>query len=213
MRRADPSIRQALTLIGPVLIVTGARVAFSIFFEGVVKETDWAYVNEILHAGYSDEDVVQITTDRLPFDDTDGMYSDCIGRYYYVAARMWWREFSRTTLLTTELVPAQIITALARRCPIRDDESTEQPYWVFRFDKPGLFADFVHIENHRDCKKQTLPRLIEAYGDEFPSAVVISDMAKDRVDNVRVITHLSARGSNELASAIWSPSTMPLRLS
>ena len=162
------------------------------------KESDWQYVNEILHARYSDEDVVQITTDRLPFDDTDGMYSDCIGRYYYVAPRMWWIEFSRTTLLTTELVPAQIITALARRCPIPNDESSEQPYWVFRFDKPGLFADFVHIETHRDCKKQTLPRLIEAYGDEYPSAVVISDMAKDRVDNVRVITHLSARGSNEL---------------
>jgi hypothetical protein len=37
-----------------------------------------------------------------------------------------------------------------------------------------------------------------AYDREFPSAIVISDMAKDRVDNVRVITHLSARGSNEL---------------
>jgi hypothetical protein len=173
------------------------------------RESDWSYVNEILHANYSDEDLVQINTDRVPFDDMDGIYMDCIGRPYYVAPRMWWREFSRTTLLTTELIPAQIITALSRRvmpdrhegpisrCPVDDDRS-EEPYRVFHFDQPGLFADFVHIETHRDCKKQTLPRLIAAYDEEFPAAVVISDMAKDRVDGVRVITHLSARGSNEL---------------
>jgi hypothetical protein len=174
-------------------------------------ESDWSYVNEILHANYSDEDLVQITAERLPFDDADGIYTECIGRPYYVAPRMWWSEFSRTTLLTTELVPAQIINALSRRfapdrhegpvsrrCPVRDDDPGEESYRVFRFDQPGLFADFVHIETHRDCKKQTLPRLIEAYDEEFPAAVVISDMAKDRVDGVRVITHLSARGSNEL---------------
>ena len=183
------------------------------------KESDWSYVNEILHAGYSDEDLVQINTDRAPFDDMDGIYMDCIGRPYYVAPRMWWREFSRTTLLTTELIPAQIITALGRRsapdrheelisrrlapdrheesisrpsapdwqeepiscCPGHGGDCGEEPYRVFHFDRPGLFADFVHIETHRDCKKQTLPRLIAAYDEEFPAAVVISDMAKDRV--------------------------------
>jgi hypothetical protein len=160
--------------------------------------SDWSYVNEILHANYSEEDLVRNTTDRLPFDDVNGIYNECISRFYYVAARMWWREFSRTTMLTTELIPAQIITALSRRCPPQDDIGSDQPYRVFRFDRPGLFADFVHVETHRDCKKQTLPRLIAAYDEEFPSAIVISDMAKDRVDNVRVITHLSARGSNEL---------------
>ena len=51
-----------------------------------------------------DEDLVQINTERMPFDDLDGIYMDCIGRPYYVAPRMWWSEFSRTTLLTTELV-------------------------------------------------------------------------------------------------------------
>jgi hypothetical protein len=175
------------------------------------KESDWLLVNAILHANYSDEDLIQINTDRLPFDDTDGMYMDCIGRPYYVTAKMWWREFSRTTLLTTELIPAQIINALSRRstsdwheapisrCCYSDDNEPRDPWYrVFRFDKPHLFSDFVHIETHRDCKKQTLPGLIEAYDAEFPSAVVISDMAKDRVDGVGVITHLSARGSNEL---------------
>jgi hypothetical protein len=160
--------------------------------------SDWSYVNEILHANYAEEDFVWNTSDRLPFDDADGIYSDCIGRVYYVAPRMWWREFSRTTLLTTELIPAQIVNALNRRCPVQQDDGGEEPYRVFRFDRPGLFADFVHIETHRDCKKQTLPRLIAAYDEEFPSAIVISDMAKDRVDDIRVITHLSARGSNEL---------------
>jgi hypothetical protein len=37
-----------------------------------------------------------------------------------------------------------------------------------------------------------------AYSDEFPGAVVVSDMLKERLDDVPVITHLSARGSNEL---------------
>src|SRR5208282_4509461 len=85
-------------------------------------KSDWACLQEILHANYSDEDLVQITTDRLPFDDADGIYKDCIGRLYYVAPRMWWSGFERTTLLTTELVPAQIINALGRRCPVQDGD-------------------------------------------------------------------------------------------
>jgi len=174
---------------------------------------DWACLQEILHAGYSDDDVVQITTERPPFDDKDGIYTDCIGRLYCVAPRMWWSGSERTTLLTTELVPAQIINALSRRsapdrhegpvsrrCPVWDDDGAGDPaYRIFRFDQPGLFSDFVHIEIHRGSKKRTLPQLIAAYDEEFPWAVVISDMAKDRVEGVRVITHLSARGSDELA--------------
>ena len=126
------------------------------------------------------------------------MYRDCLGHYYFVAPRMWWSGISRTTLLTTELVPAQIINALAGRCQSRDDDEGPEPYRVFRFDQPGLFEDFVYVENHRDCKKQTLPELVEAYYEEFPSAVVVSDMLRDRFDDAPVITHLSARGSNEL---------------
>lgn len=161
-------------------------------------KSDWTYVQEILHADYSDEDLVQITSERCPFDDVQGMYGDCIGRFYCVASRLWWSGLERTTLLTTELVPAQIINALAARCG-RDDNDRPEPYRVFRFDQPGLFQDFVYVENHQDCKKQTLPRLVEAYSERFPGAVVISDMLKDRLDDdVPVITHLSARGSNEL---------------
>jgi hypothetical protein len=161
-------------------------------------KTDWTYVQEILHANYSDEDLVQITSERCPFDDFKGMYGDCIGRFYYVAPRMWWSGSSGITMLTTELVPAQIINALAGRCRSREDDVGPELYRVFRFDQPGLFADFVHVENHRDCKKQTLPRLAELYSEEFPGAVVVSDMLKDRMGDVPVITHLSARGSNEL---------------
>ncbi len=161
-------------------------------------KSDWTYVQEILHANYSDEDLVQITSERCPFDDDKGMYSECIGRFYYVAPRNWWSGLERITLLTTESVPAQIINALAGRCA-RDDEEGPNPYRVFRFDQPGLFGDFVYVENHPDCKKQTLPRLAEAYMERFPDAVVISDMLKERIDDdVAVLTHLSARGSNEL---------------
>ena len=98
----------------------------------------------------------------------------------------------------TEVIPAQIISAFRRRCLADDRNDDAELYRVFRFDRPGLFEDFVHIENHRDCKKATLPSLVAAYSDEFPSAVVISDMMKDRSDDVRVITHLSTRGSNDL---------------
>ena len=163
------------------------------------SDSEWARLQEILHANYSDDDLIQVTTERLPFDDADGIYQDCIGRQYYVAPQRWWSGVERTTLLTTELVPARIINAFSRQRPGEDgDGGEEPPYSVFHFDRPGLFTDFVHIETHKDCKKQTLPRLIQAYDEEFPWAVVISDMAKDRVEGVRVITHLSARGSNEL---------------
>jgi hypothetical protein len=161
-------------------------------------KSDWTYVQEILHANYADDDLIQITSERCPFDDAQGMYGDCIGRFYYVAPRMWWSGIERTTLLTTESLPAQIINALAGRCARSGDEGPN-PYRVFRFDQPGLFEDFVYVENHPDCKKQTLPRLVEAYVERFPGAVVISDMLKERIDDdVPVLTHLSARGSNEL---------------
>ena len=122
-------------------------------------KSDWTYVQEILHADYSDEDLVQITSERCPFDDFKGMYGECIGRFYFVAPRMWWSGSSGITMLTTELVPAQIINALAGRCRSREEDVGPELYRVFRFDQPGLFADFVHVENHRDCKKQTLPRI------------------------------------------------------
>jgi len=57
----------------------------------------------------------------------------------------------------------------------------------------------VHVENHRACKKETLPALIIAYRKKFPDATIVSDMAKDRVEGIPVLTHLSARGSNELS--------------
>jgi hypothetical protein len=143
--------------------------------------------------------LVQITSDlRLPFDETKGMYREAIGGFYFVAQRDWWTGIERTTLLTTELVPAQIIDAFGRRCPVRDDDPGLTPYQVLRLDRAGLFEDFVHIETHRDCKRQTLPRLIELYGERFPGAVFISDMVRDRIEDIRVLTHLSARGSNEL---------------
>jgi len=39
------------------------------------SKSDWQYVQEILHARYSDDDQVQLTTERYPFDDDQGMYS------------------------------------------------------------------------------------------------------------------------------------------
>src|SRR5260221_4418589 len=41
--------------------------------------SDWTHLQEILQANYSDDDLVQITSDRLPFDDADGMYREAIG--------------------------------------------------------------------------------------------------------------------------------------
>jgi len=162
------------------------------------SRSDWQYVQEILHARYSDSDLVQLTAEQYPFDDDQGIYRERTGELYYVKPREWWRGLSGITLLTTEVVPAQIISTLRRRSLLGDAEEGSELYRVFRFDRPGLFDDFVDVENHRECKKATLARLVTAYSDEFPSAVVVSDMVRDRVDDVRVITHLSTRGSNEL---------------
>jgi hypothetical protein len=75
-----------------------------------------------------------------------------------------------------------------------------EPHRVFRFDRSGLFKDVVHVENHPDAKRQTLPRLVEAYGRQFPGAMVVSDMLGGRLNEaVPVTTHLSARGSNDLS--------------
>jgi hypothetical protein len=165
-------------------------------------QSDWQFMQEILHADYTEDDLVQLNVDKFPFDDDAGMYKERLGDSYYVKPRGWWSRFVRTTLLTTELVPAQIIEAFRPRSQIQDDNAEPdlvEPYRVFRFDRPGLFKDVVYVENHRDAKRETLPRLVEAYTQEFPGAVVISDMLKDRVDeNLPLTTHLSARGSNGL---------------
>jgi hypothetical protein len=172
-------------------------------------KSDWQVVEEILHAGYTDDDLVALTTTRFPFDDDAGIYKDCVGQSYFVRPRRWWTKLAPTTLLTTELVPAQIVDALRRmsiegqsNCPEAepDNGSTFDLYRVFRFDRPGLFKDVVTVENHRDAKRQTLPRLVEAYGKQFPGAMVVSDMVAGRVnDDLAVTTHLSARGSNDLS--------------
>src|SRR5207248_1931352 len=66
------------------------------------SKSDWQYVQEILQARYSDDDQVQLTTERYPFDDDQGIYRDRIGELYYVKPRGWWRGLSGVTLLTTE---------------------------------------------------------------------------------------------------------------
>ena len=132
-------------------------------------------------------------------------------------------------MLTTELVSAGIIDALGQRhVPDEDfdgeadDDLSEPGYRVFRFDRPGLLDDVVYVENHSDCKKQTLETLARSYCEQFPNSVVISDMLSQWKDlpsetllgpegpvcrladkpqehsHAEVITHLSARGSNRL---------------
>jgi hypothetical protein len=178
--------------------------------EAMGGKSDWQVVQEILHARYGDDDLVRLATDRFPFDDDHGIYKDRLGQSYFVRPRGWWTKLAPTTLLTTELVPAGIIDAL-RRWSIEesvrvvddglvpDEPERVDAYRVFRFDRPGLFKDIVHVETHRDAKRQTLPRLVEAYAEKFPEAVVVSDMLAGRVnDGLPVITHLSARGSNDL---------------
>jgi hypothetical protein len=189
---------------------------------------DWMYLQEILEAGYSEEDFVRINPDRLPFDEQKGMYKDYLGETFYARPRGWWKGLHRTTMLTTELVAAGIIEALGQQHVSSrnidsqtDDDLSEPAYRVFRFDRPGLFEDVVYVEHHRDCKKQTLKHLVQSYCEQFPNSVVISDMLRDKdlasesplgpqgpvcrpADkpqehaHAEVITHLSARGSNRL---------------
>jgi hypothetical protein len=182
--------------------------------EATGGKSDWQIVQEILHSGYEEDDLVSARTDRFPFDDDRGMYKERLGDSYFVRPREWWTRLAPTTLLTTELVPAQIVEAFrlqstqreaensAVGCPdaLNDDgDGVVEPYRVFRFDRPGLFKDFVFVENHRDAKRETLPGLVRRYVERFPDTAVISDMIGGRVDDkVEVTTHLSARGSNDL---------------
>ena len=177
-------------------------------------QSDWQIVQEILHAGYEEDDLVSVTTDRFPFDDDRGIYKERLGDAYFVRPRGWWSRVAPTTLLTTELVPAQIVEALRFQSiqqevenggasssnNVTDDgDGVVEPYRVFRFDRPGLFEGIVYVENHRDAKRKTLPNLVNRYIGQYPDAVVISDMLGGRLDNkVEVTTHLSARGSNNL---------------
>jgi hypothetical protein len=180
--------------------------------EATGGKSDWQVVQEILHARYRDDDLVRLATDRFPFDDDRGIYKERLGQSYFVRPRGWWTKLAPTTMLTTELVPAGIIDALRRwsieeagraveggLATIPDEADRVDPYRVFRFDRPGLFKDIIQVETHRDAKRQTLPGLVGAYADKFPEAVVASDMLAGRIDDgLRVITHLSARGSNDL---------------
>lgn len=169
-------------------------------------------VQEILHARYADDDLVQVTADRLPFDDNKGIYKERFGEAYFVRPRDWWLKVAPTALLTTESVPAQIIEAFRRRSIATDhdrqdedvlaDEDRTDLYRVFRFDRPGLFDkdDVVHVEEHKDAKRESLPGLVKRYLATFTDAVVISDMLGGRIgEKAEVTTHLSARGSNGLS--------------
>lgn len=176
-------------------------------------KSDWQTVQAILHARYDDnDDLVKVTADRLPFDADGGIYKERLGGAYFVRPRDWWFKVAPTTLLTTELVPAQIIEAFRHRSitcdqpgpdeAMLDDEGQVDLYRVFRFDRPGLFDEdgVVHVEEHKDAKRDTLPGLVKQYMATITDVVVISDMLGGRIDEkAGVTTHLSARGSNGLS--------------
>jgi len=84
--------------------------------------------------------------------------------------------------------------------PLLADVAVEKRMWVQNFIG---FSDLtsracLRISFMSRTTGTAKSKRCRAYSDEFPGAVVVSDMLKERLDDVPVITHLSARGSNEL---------------
>lgn len=182
----------------------------SYWYEHQKPGMNWTRFQEIIHARYEADDHVVVPQCSLPFDDEEGIYAARIGTTFYTRALSWWKHLPRTTFLTTELLPASIIEALDREADPADLGGSQEPqYRVFRFDHPDLLPDIVDLEIQRSCNKKGLVGLADAYRHSYPGAVIVSDMLKDRWEEVGVITHQSARGSNDLTGDIVALYTAP----
>jgi hypothetical protein len=155
----------------------------------------WNVFLDVLNSGYGDEHIVEVSGREIPYDDKGGIYGRLVGQRYVVRPRGWWNEFWRVTMLTTEAVPTRIVEAIDREAGARGEQQDDR-IKVYEIGLPDSAIDFVRLELHRACKKQTLEELVRAYHARYPEAEVISDMVKSRISEFEVTTHMSAKGSN-----------------
>jgi len=155
----------------------------------------WNLFLEVLKCKYTDEHIVEASSQEVPFDDKDGIYAKMVGQRYYVRSRGWWNEFLWLTMLTTEAVPTRIIETIDRESASEGEEQDDR-FKVYDFGLPDSARDTVTIELQRACKKDTLAELVLAYHEQDPDAEIIADMVKNRISEFAVTTHMSAKGSN-----------------
>ena len=98
-------------------------------------------------------------------------------------------------MLTTEAVPTRIIETIDRESADQGEKQDDR-FKVYDFGLPDSARDTVTIELQRACKKETLPELVRVYREQCPQAEMIADMVKNRISEVEVTTHMSAKGSN-----------------
>ena len=159
------------------------------------KDMTWNLFLEVLTCKYTDQHVGEVSGLEVPFDDKDGIYAKMVGQKYYVQSRGWWNDFWRVTMLTTEAVPTRIIQVLDQESADRGEEQDDRCK-VYEFDLPDASRDTVTIELQRPCKKETLLQLVRGYRGQYPEAEIIADMVKNRISELAVTTHMSAKGSN-----------------
>ena len=93
---------------------------------------------------------------ETPYDDLDGIYGQMVvGRRYFVRSRGWWNAFWRVSMLTTEAVPTRIVEAIDREANTRGEQQDDR-LKVYEFALPRSAHDFVRVELHRSCKKESL---------------------------------------------------------
>jgi hypothetical protein len=155
----------------------------------------WNVFLDVLNSGYGEEHVVEVSGREIPYDDRNGIYGRLVGQRYVVRPRGWWNSFWRVTMLTTEAVPTRIIEAIDREAAARGEQQDDR-IKVYEIGLPDSARDFVRLELHRACQKQTLDELVRAYRAGYPKAEVISDMVKSRISEFEITTHMSAKGSN-----------------
>jgi energy-coupling factor transporter ATP-binding protein EcfA2 len=164
-------------------------------FEHPCKDMTWNLFLEVLKCEYTDEHIVEVSGQEVPFDDNDGIYAKMAGQRYYVRSRGWWNDFFWVTMLTTEAVPTRIIETIDRESASQGEEQDDR-FKVYDFGLPDSSRDTVMMELQRACKKETLAEIVRAYHAQNPQAEVIADMVKDRISEFAVTTHISAKGSN-----------------
>jgi len=155
----------------------------------------WNVFLDVLNCEYSDEHVVEVSGREIPYDDRDGIYGQMVGRRYFVRSRGWWNSFWRVSMLTTEAVPTRIVESIDREASTGGEQQDDR-FKVYEFALPRSAHDFVRVQLHKACKKESLDALVRAYHAAYPTAIVVSDMLKGRISEFTVATHMAAKGSN-----------------
>lgn len=170
------------------------------------QEIGFDEFRRIISIGFTSSDIRSVDTSAAPFGndhDCNGAYRSQNDRSFYVKPRRWWQTLDAlVTVLTTEELLTCIADEIRWSGKKREDgERNLSKFGVYRFDASDEFINEeipLHLDSRAAKDRDDVAKLSAVIFDikaKYPNSKVITNGAGDHKDT---ITHVSAKGSNDL---------------